>query len=102
MTGYVTLSLFLVIMGVIIYLFILGLKIVQQGESMVIERLGKYNRTLRPGINVIIPFIDKARMILKVELEYLPDGTTREKSKWVDRISLQQCNLDFQKQDVIN
>ena len=40
-----------------------GLKIIQQAETMVIERLGKYNRTLDSGINVIIPIFDKPRSI---------------------------------------
>ena len=35
-----------------------GFKIVQQAETMVIERLGKYNRTLDSGINIIIPIVD--------------------------------------------
>ena len=32
-----------------------GFKIIQQAETMVVERLGKYNRTLESGINIIIP-----------------------------------------------
>ena len=35
-----------------------GFKKVQQSKVMVIERLGKYNRTLHSGINIIIPLID--------------------------------------------
>lgn len=35
------------------------LKIVPQQHAWVIERLGKYDRTLTPGLNVIIPFIDR-------------------------------------------
>ena len=45
---------------VIIYLF-LGVKIVPQAENWVIERLGKYHRTLGAGINFIVPFIDQRR-----------------------------------------
>ena len=37
-----------------------SLVIISQSETKIIERLGKYHATLRPGINVIIPFIDKA------------------------------------------
>ena len=38
-------------------------KIVKQAECMVIERFGKYNRTLKAGINFIIPVMDKPRAI---------------------------------------
>ncbi|MGE0801771.1 MAG: SPFH domain-containing protein, partial [Lautropia sp.] len=35
------------------------LKIVPQQHAWVIERLGKYDRTLTPGLNIIVPFIDR-------------------------------------------
>ena len=35
------------------------MKIVPQQHAWVIERLGKYDRTLTPGLNIIIPFIDR-------------------------------------------
>lgn len=38
-----------------------GIKIVPQGEEWVIERLGKFYRTLSPGLNLIIPIIDNVR-----------------------------------------
>ena len=37
-------------------------KIVSQGSVRLVERLGKYNRTLRPGINFIIPFLDTIKV----------------------------------------
>ncbi len=36
-----------------------GVRLVAQGEEWVVERLGKYNKTLRPGLNFIIPYFDK-------------------------------------------
>jgi regulator of protease activity HflC (stomatin/prohibitin superfamily) len=45
---------------ILIYLF-LAVKIVSQAELWVIERLGKYHRTLGAGINFIIPFMDQKR-----------------------------------------
>ncbi len=38
-----------------------GIKIVPQGEEWVIERLGKFKKTLTPGLNVIIPYLDTVR-----------------------------------------
>jgi len=36
-----------------------GVRIVPQGEEWIVERLGKYNETLRPGLSIIIPYLDK-------------------------------------------
>lgn len=35
-----------------------GVKIVSQGHEWTVERLGRYDRTLLPGLNIIIPFIE--------------------------------------------
>src|SRR2546428_12378243 len=40
-----------------------GIRVVQQAQTIVIERLGRYHRTLHSGINLILPIIDKARAI---------------------------------------
>ncbi|MBD3800229.1 MAG: SPFH/Band 7/PHB domain protein [Campylobacterales bacterium] len=46
---------------VIIVTLYKGIKVVPQGEEWVIERLGKFYRTLTPGLNLIIPYIDSVR-----------------------------------------
>ncbi len=38
-----------------------GINIVPQGEEWVVERLGKFYRTLTPGLNLIVPYIDAVR-----------------------------------------
>jgi regulator of protease activity HflC (stomatin/prohibitin superfamily) len=35
-----------------------GVRIVPQGTEWIVERLGKYHTTLRPGLNIIIPYLD--------------------------------------------
>ena len=45
---------------VILVLFA-GIKTVPQGFRYTVERFGRYTRTLEPGLNIIIPFIDKHR-----------------------------------------
>lgn len=44
-----------------------SIKIVPQMEAWVVERLGKFHATLEPGLNIVIPFIDRvaARQSLK-------------------------------------
>jgi len=46
---------------VIIVTLYKGIKVVPQGEEWVIERLGKFSRTLNPGLNLIVPYIDSVR-----------------------------------------
>jgi regulator of protease activity HflC (stomatin/prohibitin superfamily) len=46
--------------GIVITLY-KGINIVPQGEEWVIERLGKFSRTLKPGLNIILPYIEKVR-----------------------------------------
>ena len=36
-----------------------GVRIVPQGEEWIVERLGKFNAVLNPGLTIIIPYIDK-------------------------------------------
>ena len=38
-----------------------GINIVPQGEEWVVERLGKFSRTLNPGLNIIVPYIESIR-----------------------------------------
>jgi regulator of protease activity HflC (stomatin/prohibitin superfamily) len=50
-------------LAIIILLFVAvtiakGVRIVPQGEEWVVERLGKYQKTLTPGLHVIIPYVD--------------------------------------------
>jgi len=36
-----------------------GVRIVPQGMEWIVERLGKYHGTLKPGLNIVIPYLDK-------------------------------------------
>jgi regulator of protease activity HflC (stomatin/prohibitin superfamily) len=49
------------LIGLLIVVASLGLKIVPQGQEWVVERLGKFEDVLTPGLNFIIPFIDQVR-----------------------------------------
>ena len=40
-----------------------GVKVVPQSETRVVERLGRFHSVLNPGLNFIIPFIDKPKTI---------------------------------------
>jgi len=50
--------------GVIIFIaitIIKGIKVVKQSNAIVVERLGRYNRTLEGGFHILIPFLDNVR-----------------------------------------
>ena len=56
-----SLSISLVLLIGVIFTLMAGVKIVPQGEEWIIERLGKYRTTLKPGLNIIIPYVDVVR-----------------------------------------
>ena len=49
---------FLVVVAAVV---MMGVKTVPQGNNYVVERLGRYSRTLEPGLSIIVPFIDSVR-----------------------------------------
>lgn len=56
MEGFSAFVLFFMALAVVIVL--MGVKSVQQGREFTVERFGKYTKTLRPGLNLIVPVID--------------------------------------------
>ncbi len=50
----------ILVIGLIVTLY-KGINIVPQGEEWIVERLGKFSRTLNPGLNIIIPYIEAVR-----------------------------------------
>ena len=53
------LSLPIILLVIAIVFVTQAVKVVPQQSAWVLERFGKYNRTLLPGLNIIIPFIDR-------------------------------------------
>ncbi len=52
-------SITLIAIGILAILVLFaGAKVVPQGFNYTVERFGRYTRTLRPGLNLIIPFVD--------------------------------------------
>src|SRR5947208_11838807 len=47
-----------------------SLKVVPQQHAWVVERLGKYHATLAPGLNILVPFVD--RVAYKHSLKEIP------------------------------
>ncbi|MBR9856801.1 MAG: SPFH/Band 7/PHB domain protein [Gammaproteobacteria bacterium] len=90
----------LVFTVLILVLIIKGLMIIQQSEAVVIERLGSYNKTLSPGVNWVIPFVDKPRSI-KVRRYQAIGGENVAIVQEETRIDRRETVLDFPGQSVI-
>lgn len=83
----------LIVIVVLVLIFAkMALVIIPQSETKIIERLGRYYATLKPGINVIIPFIDRAK-----EIVVLRNG----RYLYSNAIDLREQVYDFPKQNVI-
>ena len=51
------------LLGVVLAFIVEGVRIVPQQSAWVVERLGKFHSTLEPGLNLIIPLLDKVAYI---------------------------------------
>lgn len=67
------------LVAVVIVLIALCVRIVPQGQAYIIERLGRYHATLRPGLNLVVPMLDLVR----------------------ERVSMRETVVDIPKQSVI-
>lgn len=94
--------LILVLVAIFVIVFAAaGIRIVQQSQTMIIERLGKYHRTLTSGFNIIIPLFDRPRQITWRYVREDYDGRSLVVFKTKDRIDLRETVYDFPRQNVI-
>ena len=60
----------LILLAVALIFIFKSIKVVPQQTAYVVERLGRYHGTLAPGLNVVVPFID--RLAYRHELKEIP------------------------------
>ena len=83
----------LIAIVVLVAIFVkMALVIIPQSETKIIERLGRYYATLKPGINIIIPFIDRAKSIVTMQ---------HGRYVYTNVIDLREQVFDFARQNVI-
>ncbi len=71
---------FILAFGLLVWIYTLtGVQRVDQGYNKIVQRLGKYHRTLEPGLNFVVPFLDRV----------------------VDTIEIKEIMLDIPPQEVI-
>lgn len=74
--------------------------LVRQAEAVVIERLGKFDRVLMPGLHFVVPFIEVGRSVIWSYVQC--DGKRYVRSiHTLHRIDLRESVYDFPKQNVI-
>jgi len=61
--------------GFVVICILLGVRIVPQSEKHVVERFGRLRAVLGPGINLIVPFLDRVRHQISILERQLPNAT---------------------------
>ncbi len=57
MDGFSTFTIIILVLAVVTVM--MGIKTVPQGYEWTVERFGRYRKTLRPGLNLIVPYVDR-------------------------------------------
>ena len=76
---------------VVFIAILMSIKIIKQAECMVIERFGKYHRTLGSGLNFIIPAMDQPRLIQQRIFRVDTDGN-------VNVMDINRATIDLREQ----
>ncbi len=96
---------FIFFFALVLFLLIVLAKatfLIQQAEVVLIERLGKYHKTLSSGLHFVVPFIDRPRQTMWTFIKEIPGtGKTYRYSENIERIDLREAVYDFPKQNVI-
>jgi regulator of protease activity HflC (stomatin/prohibitin superfamily) len=97
-------TIMLIIIGLLVLVISVVVKsiyLVRQAEAMVIERFGRYDRTLLPGLYVIIPFVETPREVVWTFIKEVEGKKFYRFSKVTDRIDQRETVYDFPRQSVI-
>src|SRR5437899_7198425 len=60
----VPLIIVLIVAVIVLAVFARTVRIVPQARARVVERLGRYSRTLNPGLALVVPFVDRLRPLI--------------------------------------
>ena len=89
----------LVILAIVVIMA--GVKVVPQSETRVVERLGRFHSVLGPGLNFIVPFVDRPKTIYTRRIETSIGNHTVVRTTATPVIDLREQVYDFPSQQVI-
>lgn len=75
--------------------------LVRQAEAIIVERLGRYDRTMGPGLHILIPFLENTRGAVWSHLIAHDNKRYQRYTQYVTRIDMREAVYDFPKQNVI-
>lgn len=90
----------LIALGVLI--LFRAIYMVQQAEAIVVERLGRYDRTLGPGLHFVMPFVERPRAAVWSHISVGHDTRHYRYARSIVRLDLRESVYDFPKQSVIS
>jgi len=91
----------LIVLAILAAFATASFKIVGQAEVMVIERLGRFHRVARSGLNILIPWFERPRSIDVRYFEVAVGGQKKITAGSTTRIDLREQVLNFPSQPVI-
>ena len=83
-----------IILSIIIFLFLLGLRVINQYERGVKLRFGRYVSTIKPGLRWIIPFVDR---LIKVDVRILAVDIPSQEIMTKDNVPIRINGVVFYK-----
>jgi len=61
MTSFLAVVAVLIAAAVVTLLIIKAVQVIPQARAANVERFGRYRRTLQPGLNFVVPFLDRVK-----------------------------------------
>src|SRR3981189_3744261 len=96
------LAILLIIVAALALIARASFKIIGQAEVMVIERLGRFHRVARSGLNILVPYVERPKSIDVRYFEVAVGGVKKVTAGSTTRIDLREQVLNFPSQPLIS
>jgi regulator of protease activity HflC (stomatin/prohibitin superfamily) len=93
----------ILVLALVVFVIVLlarGVKVVRQAEVVIVERLGKYSRTLTPGLRLLVPIVERPRAVAWI-VPIAAHGRAANVARFSERLDLRESVMDFPEQRVI-
>jgi len=89
-----TLVIYAILAFILLIILLKSLIIVKERTAIIIERLGKFHRIARPGLSLIIPFVDRKAAVVSLRIQQLDVGV---ETKTLDNVFVNlKVSLQYQ------